>query len=250
MWHVTGEDPILMQNLRRHTRYRLDLVELDGKYFLIDNVEILNISFGGVSLNVDRGLTIGKEYLMTLVEKGNRLEVKGIIVRSALSGSEKRADGESVPRYTVSMKFKDGQIHKIADFINSLDQFKKAEKPAMAERRLHVRFHFTIPLETLLSHSAQFKVKKISLSGMLIQGEHALEINSMIPMGLSLNADNPVNFIGRVASCHMTKDKGQTPYEMGVAFSDMTDTGSMLLKTFVDELERTAGTPDGEKEGT
>jgi hypothetical protein len=239
-----------MQNTRRHKRFKLDLVELDGNYFLIDIVEILDISFSGASLKVDRGLTIGKEYLMTLVEKGNRLEVKGIVVRSALSGSEKRADGENVPRYTASMKFKDGQMHKIADFINSLEEFKKKDKPAMVERRLHVRFHFTIPLETLLSHSAQFKVKKISLSGMLIQGEHALEINSMIPMGLSLNADNPVNFIGRVASCHMTKGKGQAPYEIGVAFSDMTDTGRMLLKTFVDELERTAGTPDGEKGGT
>jgi hypothetical protein len=239
-----------MQNKRRHKRFKLDLVELDGKYYLIDSVEILNISFGGVSLDVDRGLTIGKEYLMTLVEKGKRLEVKGIVVRSALSGSEKRAIGESVTRYTVSMKFKDGQIHKIVDFVNSLEQLKKEEKPAMVERRLHVRFHFTIPLDTLLSHAEQFKVKKISLSGMLIQGEHALEINSMVPMGLSLNADNPVNFIGRVASCHMTKDKGQAPYEIGVAFSDMTDTGRMLLKTFVDELERTAGTPDGEKEDT
>jgi hypothetical protein len=227
----------------------LDLVELDGNYFLIDIVEVLDISFSGASLNVNRGLTIGKEYLMTLVEKGNRVEVKGIVVRSALSGSEKRANGEKVPRYTASMKFKDGQIHKISDFIDSLEQFKKEERPAMAERRRHVRFHFTIPLETLLSHAAQFTVKKISLSGMLMQGEHALEINSMIPMGLSLHADNPVNFIGRVASCHVTKDRGQTPYEIGVAFSDMTDTGRMLLKTFVDELERTAGAPDGKKGG-
>jgi hypothetical protein len=69
----------------------------------------------------------------------------------------------------------------------------------------------------------------------------------MIPMGLSLQADDPVNFIGRVASCHMTKDKGQAPYEIGVAFSDITDTGRMLLETFVDELERTAGALDSEK---
>jgi len=246
MWRVTGEDLTLMQNTRRHKRFKLDLVELDGNYFLIDIVEVLDISFSGVSLKVDRGLTIGKEYLMTLVEKGNRLEVKCTVVRSA-SGSEKRANGESVPRYTASMKFKDGQMHKIADFIDSLEQFKKEERPAMAERRRHVRFHFTIPLETLLSHAAQFKVKKISLSGMLIQSEHALEINSMIPMGLSLQADDPVNFIGRVASCHMTKDKGQVPYEIGVAFSDITDTGRMLLETFVDELERTAGALDSEK---
>jgi hypothetical protein len=228
----------------------LDLVELDGKYFLIDNVEILDISFGGVSLNVDRGLTIGKEYLMTLVEKGKRLEVKGIIVRSALSGPEKRTGGESVTRYTVSMKFKDGQRNKIVDFINSLEQLQKEEKPAMVERRRHARFHFTIPLDTLLSHAEQFKVKKISLSGMLIHGEQALAIDKMIPMGLSLDADHSVDFIGRVASCQMTNDQGQATYAIGVEFSNMTVAGRALLETFVDELARTKGAPEGEQEDT
>ena len=56
-----------MQNKRLHKRIKLDIVELGGKMFLIDDVEILDISLGGVSLKVDRGLNIGKEYLITLV---------------------------------------------------------------------------------------------------------------------------------------------------------------------------------------
>jgi hypothetical protein len=88
--------------------------------FFFDNVEILDISFGGVSLNVDRGLTVGKEYLMTLVEKGKSIAVKGIVVRSALSEPGERTDGERVAHYAVSMNFKDGQLHKVAELINSL----------------------------------------------------------------------------------------------------------------------------------
>jgi hypothetical protein len=122
--------------------------------------------------------------------------------------------------------------------------------PAMVERRHHARFHFTIPLDTLLSHAEQFKVKKISLSGMLIHGEQALEIDKTIPMGLSLDADQPVDFIGRVASCQMTNDQGQATYATGVAFSTMTDAGKALLETFVDELARPKGAPEGEQEDT
>jgi hypothetical protein len=87
-------------------------------------------------------------------------------------------------------------------------------------------------------------VKEISLSGMLIQTEEALETESMIPMGLSLKADNPVNFIGRVASCRMAGDTGQAPYEIGVEFTDLTDEDRTLLKVFIDyltEMEVNAG---------
>jgi hypothetical protein len=236
-----------MQNKRRHERFKLDLVELDGKMFLIDNVEVLNISFGGVSLKTDRELNIGKEYLITLVEKGKSIDVKGIAVRSALSGSDERTDGKRVTLYTASMKFKDGQAEKIAAFLNLIEQHKREEVPVMVDQRRSVRFHITIPLETMLSHSTKFKVKKISLSGMLIQTEQALGIESMIPMGLSLNAGDPVNFIGRVASCRMAGDKGQAHYEIGVEFTDLTDKGRTLLKTFIDDLAVKKGDPEGEK---
>ncbi len=238
-----------MQNTRRHKRFKLDLVELGGKMFLIDNVEILDISLGGVSLKVDRELNIGKEYLITLAGKDKSIEVKGIVVHSAVRETEVRTNGERVTTYTARIKFKEGQAAKIAGVLNSIQQPKKEEVTATAapERRLHVRFHFIIPLETVLSHSAQFRVKKISQSGMLIQGDQALEINSMIPMGLSLNVDDPVNFIGRIVTCHMTSDNGWALYEIGVEFSDLTDRGRTLLKTFIDDLAVTNGNPEAAK---
>ena len=225
-----------MQNKRLHKRIKLDIVELGGKMFLIDDVEILDISLGGVSLKVDRGLNIGKEYLITLVEKGKSIDVKGIAVHSALRETEERANGERVTSHTVRIKFKDGQIAKIAGILNSIQQLKKEEVPVTDDRRLHVRFHFTIPLDTILSHTAQLRVKKISLSGMLIQSEQALEINSLIPMVLSLNTDDPVNFSGQIVTCQLSKDNGRALYEIGVEFSDLTDKGRTLLKTFIDDL--------------
>jgi hypothetical protein len=235
-----------MQNKRRHKRFKLDLMEMNGTMSITDNVEILNMSYGGVSLKADRMLTIGKEYVLTLREKENSIKVKGITIRSAMSSREDTTDGKSVALYTASMTFQDGQHDAIADFLNSIEQRQKVDAPVKADQRLHVRFHFTIPLEHMLNFSADFKVRKISLSGMLIESEQTLEINCRIPMGLSLNAGGAVNFIGRVASCQV-KSQGQALYEIGIEFSALTETGRALLKTFIDSLAVTKDNLDGQK---
>ncbi len=225
-----------MQDKRRHKRFRLDLMGINGKMILADRVEIIDISLGGVALKTDRRLNVGKEYLIKLGDKGKSIDVKGIVVRCELSTIEERSNGARVSIYTAGMMFKDVSPDAIADFLKSIEQDKKEAMPVMVDRRLTVRFYITTPWEKTLCFPAEFKVKEISLSGMLIQTDQALETESMIPMGLSLKADNPVNFIGRVASCRMTEDKGAAHYEIGVEFKDLTDTDRTSLKTFIDYL--------------
>jgi Tfp pilus assembly protein PilZ len=226
----------MVQNTRRHKRFRLDLMEIEGKMILAHRVEIIDISLGGVALKTDRRLNVGKEYLIKLGTREKTINVKGIIARCELSKIEEKCDGEGVLIYTAGMMFKDVSSETIVDFMNSIERDKKESVPGMADRRLNIRFYITTPEEKTLSFPEQFKVKELSLCGMLIQTEQALEIESMIPMMLSLQADKPVNFIGRVASCRMTEDKGQAYYGIGVEFGDLTDEDRMLLKTFIDYL--------------
>jgi c-di-GMP-binding flagellar brake protein YcgR len=214
-------------------------MEINGKMILADRVEIIDISLGGVALKTDRRLNVGKEYLIKLGDKGKSIDVKGVIVRCELSKIEERSHGGRVSIYAAGMMFKDVSPDTIADFLNSIEQDKKEAMPVRVDRRLTVRFYITTPWEKTLCFPAQFKVKEISLSGMLIQTDQALGIESMIPMGLSLKADNPVNFIGRVASCRMTEGEGQAHYEIGVEFKDLTDTDRASLKTFIDYLAAT-----------
>ena len=223
-----------MQNKRRHKRFRLDVMAINGKMILADKVEIIDISLGGLALTTDRRLNVGKEYLIKLGDKGRSIDVKGTIVRCELSKIEERR-GERVLIYTAGMMFKDVSPDKIGDFLNLIEQHKKKEVPVVVDRRLSVRFCITTPWEKTLSFPAQFKVIKISLGGMLIQTEQALGIEGRIPMELSLKPDNPVNFIGRVASCRMTEEKEQT-YEIGVEFTDLSDKDRTLLQTFIDYL--------------
>jgi Tfp pilus assembly protein PilZ len=228
-----------MQNMRRHKRFRLDLIEVNGQISLADKVEILDISLGGIALKVDRRLNIGREYLLKLREKGKALEVKCIVVRAELSGIEQRANGESVSIYTAGLTFKEGSTARIADFIKPIEQHKQMKEPDTADRRLDVRFNIGGPLDILLSYPAQFTVKTISLGGMLIRTEQALALESKVPMTLSLNADNPVTFIGRVALCQKSDDQEDKRYDIGVEFTDLTDQNKILLKSFIDLLAQT-----------
>jgi hypothetical protein len=226
----------MMQNTRQHKRFRLDLMEIVGKMVLARKVEIIGISLGGVTLKTDGKLNVGKEYLIKLGTKGEGIDITGIITRCELSNIEERSDGEGVMIYTAGMMFKDVSSEAIVDFINSIVQDKKEAVPVRVDRRLNIRFNITTPEEKTLSFPEQFKVKELSLSGMLIQTEQPLGIESMIPMELSLQADKPVNFIGRVASCRITEDKGLAHYGIGVEFKDLTDKDRMSLKTFIDYL--------------
>jgi hypothetical protein len=224
-----------MKNLRRHKRYGLDSIDVKGKMGLSDKVEILDISLGGVAFKVNRRLNPGREYMIKLHDKGRTLDVTGIIVRSELSGMEERGDDQSVSIYSAGMQFKANSAAQVAAFLESIVQNRKEMEPSPVERRVNVRFQITGPHEHILSYPAHFRVKKISLSGMLIQTEEALDIESKVPMELALNDGTSVNFIGRVVTCQTTESKGQTHYDIGSEFTDLTDKDNALLQTFIDQ---------------
>lgn len=108
-----------MLEKRRHKRFRLDLIEINGTLDLADNVEIIDISFGGVALKVYRRLNIGKECSFKLEDKRNSIAVKGIVVRCKLSGFEEKYNRERVSIYTAGMRFQDGSADTVADFIRT-----------------------------------------------------------------------------------------------------------------------------------
>jgi Tfp pilus assembly protein PilZ len=236
-----------MQDKRRHKRFKLDIIEINGKMSLADKVKIIDISLGGIAVKADRRLNIGREYMIRLEEKGKSIDVRGIVVRSELSGIEERDKGERVSIYTAGMLFKEGQTPKISEFLSSIEQHRRKEVPVSFDRRLTVRFNITAPGEQTLSFPAQFTVREISLSGMLIRTDQRLAQESIIPMALSLNADSQVNFNGRVASCRPTEYQGQPHYEIGVAFSDLTERDRTLLKTFIDYLTAMESNSEGKR---
>jgi len=236
MHHHSRQEYVTMEK-RQYERVRLDLVELGGTMMIIDPVEIVNISFGGALIRTAYQLKVGRDYLMTLVTDGDRTELRCNVVHSGRTAHEEKTRTKAAA-YSSGIKFKNGQDGLIADFLKSLASKKVLRATAVPDQRLSVRFRITLPLDIALSHPARFKVKTISLGGMLIQSDRALEINSLLLMGLSLSPDVWINFDGRIASCNAT-DVSRELYEIGVAFTRLNDKDRSQLKTFIDRVVET-----------
>ncbi|HUI44582.1 MAG TPA: PilZ domain-containing protein [Nitrospirota bacterium] len=226
----------MQHDKRRYKRYKLELVDINGKMSLADKVEIIDISLGGVALRVDRRLNPGREYLLKLGDKGKSFDLKCLVVRSELSGIEAKVTGERTMIYTAGMRFKEDSASQIAEFFKSIELIKKGSVLSESERRIDIRFHIHMPGEKILSYPAQFKVKEVSLSGFRIQTDVSLDLQSVIPMGLALHDDNFVHFNGRVASIRMFEEREETRYDIGVEFLDLSEEGTNLLKSFIDYL--------------
>ena len=203
---------------------------------LASNVEIIDISQGGVALKADRKLDVGREYVIKLGDKEHGIDIKGIVIRSTLVGMEAGADGECVLIYAAGMKFKEGSAGKITAFINSVEHHTKEEEALIVERRQTVRFQITAPQENVLVFPANFRVKDITLSSMLIQADQPLGKGSMIPLEMYLNENDHLNFTGKVFSIRNVEDKEQDSYEIEVTYPDLAEKDRAMLKKFINYL--------------
>ena len=235
-----------MRNMRKHKRFKLDLMDLSSRISLVGNVAIIDISLSGVALKADRMLNIGKECLMKLGYEGNHINVKGVVVRSELSQLEERAHGEKVTIYSVGILFKDESAGTVKDFLDSIENNKKTQVPEEEGWFYRdIRFCITTASEEVLNLPTHFGVKKISQSGLTIQTDHKLNIDSMVLLELSLYARDPASFMGKVVSCSMTKDRVHGNYEIGVEFSEMTERDRSSIEIFMEGFNNNENTVNG-----
>jgi hypothetical protein len=222
---------------RRHNRYSLDLLEITGEMSLTRKVNILDMSLEGVALKADHRLDLGREYMINLRDdKGKTLSVAGVVVRAELSEMEKENDEDSVSIYRVGLQFKDGSAEAVDNFLQSTAHIiQGASVPLRDDHRHTVRFHMTAPNELILAYPAHFRVKSISLGGMLIETEHALEAESTVPMEMALNDGTSVKVIARISSCQLIKSEGPAHYEIVAEFIDLADKDKVALKRFIAE---------------
>jgi Tfp pilus assembly protein PilZ len=222
----------VMKNSRRHERFKSDFLEINSQLAFAAKVTILDISVGGISLKADRRLNIGCKYVIKLEDKQKVFALKGEVAWSALSGTTKTPDGESMPLYTAGMKFIDLSEEKIVELQNFVESHKKEVLPA-GDRRTNVRFRIGEPENVLLNYQTDYKVKVISLSGMLIETTQALQSENRISMELSIHDDNRISFLGRVVTCKTTQEAGKEHYDIGIEFIDLTDKDKDVLTSFV-----------------
>ena len=229
----------MMTDRRRHKRFTVDLIDINGKMIFASNVKIIDISLGGISLKADRRLNIGSEYTLTVSSKGKVFSTKCIVVWSFIKESMEDLKGNIVPIYTAGMLFKDASNKKIEEIVNFIEDHKldvMVDLHVLSGQRLNVRVQIEAPDNAVLNFHENYKVKKLSLGGMQIESMYELGIEHKWPMKIIFRGDKAIQFLGRVAWCFLVKKMGQEHYDIGIEFLDMSEHGNEILNEFIRSL--------------
>jgi c-di-GMP-binding flagellar brake protein YcgR len=223
---------------RRHTRFRMEVVDLTGKMMFADEVTILDISIGGVSLKADRRLNIGHEYAVKMENAGRVLAVKGLVVWSVLSGNKEGARGDSIPLYTAGMKFMDVSDKKLEEIVNFIEKYEQGAVMPISPYgtgvlRQSVRIRIDAQEKATVNFPENYKVKILSLGGMLVESERPVEIESRLSMEVFFPENTSITFLGRVASCRLVQDERVEFFHIGIEFIDMSEEHKEKLQEFV-----------------
>jgi hypothetical protein len=164
--------------------------------------------------------------------------VKGLVVWSVLGESVKDGSDNIIPIYTAGMKFIDTSPEKtgeIVDFIEAhkRDVDKEIDLYSPSGLRLHVRIHIEDPEKTVLDSQEGYRVRNLSLGGMLVESEHPFETGSKLPMEITLSEKEIIRVSGGVVSCTLMKSYAMDHYHVGIEFQDVSVKDRKILKAFL-----------------
>jgi Tfp pilus assembly protein PilZ len=225
-----------MQPERKNKRYEIDSMGIESRMLLAKYVKILNMSVGGVAIQTDKRMTVGRQYTLRIESMGTVLKVKGVVVWSVLGESIKDTGDNIIPIYTAGMQFIDdspGKTDEIVAFIEAhrRDTDKKLDLFSQSGLRLHVRVCIKNPEKAVLD-SPEGRVKNLGLGGMLMASDQSFEIGGKLPMEIVLSEHETVRVSGRVVLCTLMNNEKER-YHVGIEFSDIASKDKKALKSFL-----------------
>ena len=218
-------------NKRREARF---IVEgLSGRMTFASEVSILNMSLSGVAIRTDRRLNIGHEYQLRLEADGEGVNLRGAVVWCSLESRRKDTRGEDILIYSAGLRFTNVMSEALQNLILFLDHHKRHPD----QRTGGTRFEIDATGRALLDVPQPFRVKVLSLTGMLAQSAGSLALETVVPMELSLDDGDPVVIDGRVAYCTVVDLEEGPVFEIGDEFVRMIEEDRGRIETYIERLK-------------
>jgi len=107
----------MARDKRQHKRFKVRHEGLVGRLDDGHLVDIIDLSVGGLAMTAGRRLVVGREYLMRLHDRRNRLDVRGTIVWSRNVERRRDMSGQWSPVYASAMQLQEGSEDQVVDFI-------------------------------------------------------------------------------------------------------------------------------------
>jgi hypothetical protein len=124
-----------MKDKRRYKRLSIKNLNIHGKMVLANYVKITDMSLDGLSIETDKKLHVGKEYILRVEYEGKIWPIKGYIVLSILKERKSNDKGNTVPIYEAGMKLTiaANEMREIIKFIElKQKRGEKREYPSLS----------------------------------------------------------------------------------------------------------------------
>ncbi len=219
---------------RKHKRYSMRSLNLSAVSVFVTKVELVNISVEGACIKSPKRLQSGSTCVLTLEDKGSSSPLQGTIMWESLSEHTVDLSGEIVSRYTAGVKF-DKMFTQLTENMKMLVE----NLPFKGYRVSSTRFVFHTRVTASLEYHEQFRVKSMSLGGLLMESLNEIPKDSELALQIKLpGRSRPLSSGSKVASCVLVDGGVQNAnrFDIGVEFVDISKKDSARLKKVLESL--------------
>jgi hypothetical protein len=210
---------------RRHKRY--DVEDVRGSLAFNTEAELLNMSLTGMAISTRSMLRVGGTCTLRIPHGGNHLTVPARVMWCRLVGTERAASGEVAPVYQAGLDFRqilDEQAQQMLQLIES-------SVVVELERRLAGRFKVQVDGPVELQTSQEFEVRRISLSGMLIETALVPEVGAVFDLEIQPDG-TAIELRGRVA--HVLPNPNGEGSQVGMEFLALSAEARRALEALIE----------------
>lgn len=213
---------------RRHRRFNVDGVR--GSLKVSMDASVLNLSLTGIAIETPTKLTPGTEYALRLPTGDEPLSLPVEARWCNLARTIKRPNGDVVPIYRVGLRFAEVLTEQARELLSFMEDHIVVEP----QTRVFGRFSVSSVEPVNLEEQRSFAVRRLSMSGMLIESAVELGIDSRFDLNFK-PGDVAIDTQGRVTYVRPTPEAADR-WLIGVQFLDMSETETDKLEAFIETL--------------
>jgi len=214
----------------RRLRKRHSLSDLSCSMWSTHDVEVANVSIGGLQVRTNRRLTLEREYAFKLKYGTESFPLSGVVKWCFLVGSKIIGPGEQTPVYSAGLKVFDRNSERFYEALHLTDE---ACRLPGGDTVVPGEASDTFGIEGLSGeHTAwiqmplDFRVRATSASGMLIETKETFRAETRLRMQLNIR-DKFIEIVCRVAGQAVDPDTGD--FLMWVEFITVSQDGRCIL---------------------
>lgn len=194
------------------------------------DADVLNVSRGGLAVRTSFQLRVGRRYQIQIGEKSDAFQTNGTVRRCRLKGTRRSEEtGDVEPVYETGIEFDEAR----GDSLRELLPIMARTASIQLAPRLFGRLVAETDSAVTLTSDMDFEVKKISLSGLLVETEVLPWSGESVELEIQLG-DESFTCAGRVVnSVEVRSGDGERRSQHGIEFVDPDEENLRLLETYL-----------------